>query len=352
MFRTSFEESEPLAMRHPAYNLKVNKEADRAVMIETIRRAMPLFGNEREYCYIGFGGPFLEDMKRVHAAFPEMKLQSIEENKETFRRQKYHRFINNHYLELAHCKAHRYFREIYAPSGKEIIWLDYLNFGKEELSDFVYLATQVSSGSMLRITVRGEWKDKLPGVANENEWQKIYERFRNDFGVLVPEKLIPDDFIEGSRYCGILADIVISAVRDELSPPLTRFFQPLVSNYYKDDTRMFSMMGVVMDIPPNEQLVQAGESVCDSRVFEAFKDWDLESLDGKKVHLLDVPSLSVKERMALDQHLPLLGNPNRVAACVDELPYLVGRNPGDHERLIRRYATLAQYYAQFARVAS
>lgn len=339
-------------MRHPAYNLKVNKDADRAVMVETIRRGVALFGADSEYCYIGFGGPFLEDMKRVHASFPEMRLISLEEDKQTFRRQEFHRFVNNEYLELTNCKAHRFFRDKYTPSGKEIIWLDYLNFGKEELSDFVYLATKVSSGSMLRITVRGEWKDKLPGVANEDEWQRIYAKFRNDFGDLTPEKLVPDDFLEGARYCGILSDMIVSAVRDELSPPLPRYFQPLVSNFYKDETRMFSLMGVVMNVPAPDSQVQLGDTVCNRRVFEAFKDWDLSSLDGKKVHLLDVPSLSMKERTALERHLPLLSNPNRAAACIDELPYLIGGSQADHDRLIRRYATLSQYYTQFARVAS
>lgn len=339
-------------MRHPAYNLKVNKEADRAVMIETIRRGLTVFGQEDEYHYIGLGGPFLEDMRRVHSSFPEMKLRSLEEDPETFLRQKFHRFINNAYLELINCKAHRYIREIYEPSGKEIIWLDYLNFGQEEISDLAYLASIVPSGTMLRITVRGEWNDKLPGVENEADWERLYVKFRNRFRVLAPEKLEPEDFIEGGRYCGILADMLISAVRQVLRPPLPRYFQPLVANFYKDETRMFSLMGVVADIPATEQQVQVGDAICDRRIFEAFADWDLASLDGKKIHILDVPTLSMKERMALEQHLPLLSNPNRARACVVELPYLIGSSHADHDRLIRRYATLAEYYAMFARVAS
>jgi len=339
-------------MRHPAYNLKVNKEADRAVMIETIRRTIPLFGSESDYSYIGLGGPFLEDMKRVHTTFPAIKLVSIEEDEDTRERQEYHRFINADHLELVRLEVHDYFRNHYSPNKKDIIWLDYLNFGRQELSDFVLLATKVSVGSMLRITVRGEWKDKLPGAASSNEdWNKIFTKFRNSFGELAPEDLDKDDFLDGHRYSLLLTSMIVAAVRDELAPPLPRYFQPLVANFYKDETRMLSVMGVVSDTPTKENQAKVGEAICDSGIVAAFNDWDLASLDGQTVHQLDVPSLSIRERMALDRHLPL-STPERIAACLLELPYRVGGSPADHERLIRRYAALSPYYAQFARVAS
>lgn len=337
-------------MRHPAYNLKVNKEADRAVMIETIRRAIPVFGKESEYRYIGFGGPFLEDMKRVHGAFPEIKLVSLEGNEETFKRQDFHRFINDDQLELVNEKSHKYLRTKYVPDGKEIIWLDHLNFGREELADFVFLATKVATGSMLRITVRGEWKDKLPGAAaSDDEWAKVYTSFRNNFGDLAPEELEPDDFLDGTRYCSIITQIVVAAVQDELSPPLPRYFQPLVANFYKDETRMLSVMGVVAETPTDERAKVIGTVTVDSFIAQAFNDWDLASLNGETVHQLDVPSLSLKERLALDRHLPLT-TVEREAKCLKELPYLVGRSVEDHERLMRRYAALSPYYSQFARV--
>ncbi len=337
-------------MRHPAYNLKVNKEADRAVMIETIRRAIPLFGTESDYRYIGFGGPFLEDMKRVHGAFPSVKLVSLEGNVETFKRQDFHRFINDDRLELVFGKSHVYLRTKYVPEGKEIIWLDYLNFGREELADFVFLATKVATGSMLRITVRGEWKDKLPGAAApKDEWAKVFHSFKNNFGDLAPEVLEPDDFLDGIRYCSILTKMVVAAVQDELAPPLPRYFQPLVANFYKDETRMLSVMGVVADTPSDERVEAIGAVMVDSIVAKAFNDWDLASLNGETVHQLDVPSLSLKERLALDRHLPLTSS-EREAKCLNELPYLVGGSQADHERLMRRYAALSPYYSQFARV--
>jgi hypothetical protein len=337
-------------MRHPSYNLKVNKEADRAVMIETIRRTIPVFGNESEYRYIGFGGPFLEDMKRVHRAFPGIKLVSLEGNKETFKRQEFHRFVNEDQLTLIPEKSHEYIRTMYDPSGKEIIWLDHLNFGREELTDLVYLATKVATGSMLRITVRGEWKDKLPGaIAPADEWIRVYKSFRDNFGDLAPNELAPDDFLDGMRYCSIITQIVVAAVQDELSSPLPRYFQPLVANFYKDETRMLSVMGVVAETPNDDCTEVIGTVTVDSSIARAFNDWDLASLNGETVHQLDVPSLSLKERLVLDRHLPLTTK-EREEACLNELPYLVGRTVDDHERLMLRYAALSPYYSQFARV--
>jgi hypothetical protein len=337
-------------MRHPAYNLKVNKEADRAVMIETIRRAIPVFGKESDYRYIGFGGPFLEDMKRIHSAFPLIKLISIEGNAETLKRQDFHRFINQEKLSLLEGKSHAYLRTQYEPQGKEIVWLDYLNFGREELSDFVFLATRVAAGSMLRITVRGEWKDKLPGLEPQSEWDKVYHSFRRNFGDLTPEVLEPDDFLDGPKYCTMLTKMVIAAVQDELAPPIGRYFQPLIANFYKDDTRMLSIMGVVADAPPAEKLSSIGAAMVDSSIVRAFNDWDLSSLDGETVHQLNVPSLSHKERLALDRHLPIENGEENTRLFLKELPYLVGDTARDHEVLLLRYAALSQYYSRFARV--
>lgn len=339
-------------MRHPPYNLKVNKEADRAVMIETIRRALAAFQySERDYRYIGLGGPFLEDFKRVHAAFPKMKLLSIEEDPATHLRQEFHRFVNKKYLDL-HCgDAHDYIRKFYEPSGKEIIWLDYLDFKLEELNDFVFLATKAPIGTMLRITIRAQWLEHLPGVAEVEKWAEIFKRFGDRFGDLAPAQLDPEDFRDGARYCVLLNNILVGAVRDELAPPLKRYFQPLTATFYRDETRMFSLMGMVVGRPKMEQQQEVRGETCDRRIVKAFVGWDLASLDGKQVHLLDVPALSDKERLALQLHLPL-ENRKRRSDCLKELPYLIGNNKDDHRRRILRYAALSPYYAQFARLAS
>ena len=112
---------------------------------------------------------------------------------------------------------------------------------------------------------------------------------------------------------------------------------------------MLSVMGVVADKPPDERLEIIGTVTVDSIIANAFNDWDLASLNGETVHQLDVPSLSLKERLALDRHLPIT-SVQREAECLKELPYLVGGSQADHERLIRRYASLSPYYSQFARV--
>lgn len=289
-------------------------------------------------------------MKRVHAAFPSIKLVSLEGNAETLKRQNFHRFINEEILALLDGKSHHYLRTKYEPQGKEVFWLDHLNFGREELLDFVFLATKVATGSMLRMTVRGDWKDKLPGAAAPvHEWENVFQSFKKNFGDLAPEVLEPDDFLDGMRYCSMLTQMIVAAVQDELAPPLPRYFQPLVANFYKDETRMLSIMGVVADSPPDEQVEAIGTVMVDSLIAKAFSDWDFSSLNGETVHQLDVPSLSLKERLALDRHLPLT-NKDREEECLKELPYLVGGSKADHERLMRRYAALSPYYSQFARV--
>lgn len=340
-----------MSLRHPAYNLKVNKDADRAVLIEIARRAMTCLGDQGEYRYIGMGGPFLEDLKAMHSAFPRMQLFSIEEDPHTHKRQEFHRFINGQILTIHSSDVHDFIRNQYRTSGKEIFWLDYTKFGLKELNDFVFLSSMLPTGSIIRITICAQWLDYLPGAVDEAGWKTIYSRFRDKFGVLVPDKLTPEDFKDKDRYAAMLNSILIGAVRNELAPPMSRYFQPLSCTVYKDETQMLSLAGAIVETPGPEQQVKCGNAICHVDIAQAFKDWDLSSLDGTAIHLLDVPALSHKERLSIQRHLPLHDNASK-NACINEFPYLLGNNNSDHERRILRYASLAPYYVQFAKMAA
>ena len=78
-------------MRHPPYHLRVNKAIDRFLLIE-ILEILKVHCRISDYTYYGFGGPFLEDCRLIHSRCPEIKIVSIERDKDTFKRQKFHRF--------------------------------------------------------------------------------------------------------------------------------------------------------------------------------------------------------------------------------------------------------------------
>src|SRR5258708_1078485 len=79
-------------MRHPPYHLRPHKAVDRLLFVEILQRLPALTGVAiGRYTYYGLGGPFLDDCRALHQAFPDTRLVSFEKNAQTFKRQQFHK---------------------------------------------------------------------------------------------------------------------------------------------------------------------------------------------------------------------------------------------------------------------
>jgi len=73
----------------PAYHTRPNKAVDRLTLIDAIR----LVVKPRElsdYTYYSMGGPTLDDFRLIYEFYPEIKMVSIEQHEETYKRQQFH----------------------------------------------------------------------------------------------------------------------------------------------------------------------------------------------------------------------------------------------------------------------
>lgn len=327
-------------MKHPAYNLKPNKHADRAVFLETTRRVFKAFGSEEKYRYVGLGGPFLEDFRLIHNAFPEMKLLSIEANEETHKRQEFHRFANEDLHEIRHSDVNEFVTNYSTEDFKENVWFDLYSLDDSgDLADIASLAEQLPVRSILRVTLPAEPKN-IPGVADTQKVTSYLQNFRNKFGVLTPEKLQLEDFRDGDSYCSLLSKIFSRAIEGAFPPTGNVFFQPLCFSFYRDDTRMFSFCGIILER-------ESGENSDRKKIEDAFSDWDLNSLDGDTIHHLTIPALSIKERLTLERFLPLAEDKTNKANYVSSLGYLLHYKSEYHEKEMERYASFYNLYPQF-----
>lgn len=336
-------------MRHPAYHLKINKDADRLIMVEAMRRLFRAFDlDESATTYWSFGGPFLEDMRLVHGAFPSMRLASIERDANTVKRQDYHRFINKSRLDIIKEDSNSFINR-YSPTGADIIWLDYLTFSKAEVKEVMALLPRLQEGSLIKITFSAQWLTEFPPISAEKEWAQIYSRFYDKFSLGDPSKLTEGDFTDSHDFAKLLNRELMILMRGCFKM-LNRHFQPLVSNVYKDETQMISIMGVIAPNPMPDKTVKVGENDCNQEVIKYFSDWDLVTLDGSNVVVVDLVPVSHKERLALQAHLPVT-SPDEKNCLYECLPYLLGNNIDDHKRRLDRYASMSSYYGYFGKVS-
>ena len=307
-------------MKHPPYHLRENKAIDRFLLVE-ILEILKRHCDISDYTYYGFGGPFLEDCRIIHDRCPEIQIISIEKNVETFKRQKFHRFSKNLDLrneDFASFLAH------FSSSGREVVWLDYTDLKFGHFDEFMSLLGKVSENSVVKITIRAEPDNK--------NW----EGFQQEYGQILPPSIQQTDIERPLPFVKLLQEMLKIAAQQALPPSGESIFQILNSSHYSDQTQMLSVTGIVCN--KNEV----------SEIQQWFKGWEFRNLKWAPPHKIDVPVLSIKERLHLEKSLPTTKKTG--LSLSRALGYKIDTGK-EHIEKLKQYEEFYQYYPYFARVS-
>ncbi|MDE0316892.1 MAG: hypothetical protein OXM61_18550 [Candidatus Poribacteria bacterium] len=340
-------------MKHPPYHLRVNKAIDRFLLIEILDRLKRNGVDLSNYTYYGFGGPFLEDCRLIHDRCPEISIVSIEKDRETFKRQKFHCFSKQ--LELLDGSFKSFLAQFSSRDG-EIFWLDYTNLSLGHFNDFKDVLGKVSENSIIKITVRAEpapkeltsenrerkWRD-FRNRYREEKWEVFQKKYREEkwrdfkekYHEILPSKAQPTDIEERWSFINLLQKMLQMASQQALPALGESIFQLLDSCYYNDQTQMLSVTGIVC----NKKEV--------SEVQKWFKDLPFINLTWAEPRRIDVPILSIKERLHLEQHTPTLDRTGHTVS--DALGYKID-NGEKHIEKLKQYEEYYKYYPYFVRV--
>ncbi|HTZ97427.1 MAG TPA: O-methyltransferase [Terriglobales bacterium] len=317
-------------MKQPAYHLRANKAVDRLTLIDVIKRASTLDTHTGEYTYYGFGGPYLEDFRLLYEFYPEIRMISIENNDEIYKRQVFHMPCHSSQLKLKKTEFKSFLDQYDGNNEKSIFWLDYLDLRYAWFDEFMELLTKVSNGSIIKITLRcepGDYIDKCEVDAGRKKAE-----FRDEFRELLPHSTSqpPADF---AGLAKLLQDMIRIAAQKTLSAIMASQFFPISSFRYADGAGMFSLTGMVC----------AREDV--GKAKHAFGDWHLRNLNWGTPSVIDVPTLSTKERLHLQRRLPCDRYAGRVLRRA--LGYLIDNDIRRTEGKLRQYADFHRYSPYF-----
>ena len=305
--------------RHPPYHLRVNKAVDRFMLVEVLE-ILKRYCQMSDYTYYGFGGPFLEDCKLVYDRCPEVRIVSIEQDEQTLERQEFHRFSKN--LDLIQDDFSNFLEKFSGDTG-EIFWLDYTDRELIRFKEFQSLLGKVSDNSVVKITIRAE-----------RDWQKVQD-FQQQYSEIVPRPIRRIDMTDSARFVKLLQDMFHTASIQALPEAGGSVFQLLDSSYYKDTSQMLSITGIIC----NKDKVL--------KIRKWFKDWKFANLDWEAPRKINVPDLSVKERLYLERYLPTTEKTG--VALSRALGYRIDEDEKHIEQL-KQYEEFHQYYPYFARV--
>lgn len=316
-------------MKQPPFHLRPNKAIDRLAFIDAIK----YWGKSNdlsEYTYYGFGGWTLEDFRLIYEFHPEIKMISIEESGEVYKRQQFHIPCRGAQLKLRNIEFRVFLAQYEAQDEKAVFWLDYFWLKYAHFEEFMILLGKVFPGSIVKITLRCEPSDYIG--RDEAETARKIEEFQKQFQEVLPHTSDQPStaFIDLAK---LLQDMVQIAAEKALSSVTPLKFVPISSFCYADGPGMFTLTGIVC-LRTQEAIVRA-----------AFKSWDFANLNWNQPILIDVPTLSTKERLHLQQRLPRRTGAGRILR--NALGYLIEEDVLRTEAKLQQYANFHRYFPYF-----
>lgn len=334
--------------QHPPYHLRPNKAVDRFTFVELLR-TLDRIKSLRDYVYIGFGGPFLEDFRLLAQVFPNLELISIESDREIHKRQKFHRCSSN--MQVLHRKFEDYLAAEFPSDRKVIVWADYTDMARERLVETADIARRLEPWSVFRITVRAETpvRNKLnlgkfipPSVPRKKKkaFRELQKSYRDDW--TVDEISFDHQWFSWASFSDegfpvLLMRMIKAVIAGACLPP--KEFVPLHTVKYSDGTIMLSLTGIFCLDEEKEQIL--------NHFMEYGKLWRDED---SSVDEIDVPILTTKERLTLDKILPVADCTG--TTCAQELGYLIDGDATEaaSARKLQHYEKYYHLYPYFGKL--
>jgi hypothetical protein len=325
------------------YQLRPNKAVDRYLLLDTLRHLKDDINLDlSRYTYYSMGGPFLEDLKLLHFHHPEIKLVSIESDKNIYRRQGFHRFASK--IRLTRKSVYK-FLESYQGRGKKIVWLDYEDVKPVRFQEFGRLLSASAENNILKITlcakIEGNPYENCDSTQDkESEAEKelkleFLRSFEDKYSTLLPPRAQWSSSDLRKNTLPSLLQKMIRLAAEQALGGKSKVFQPLCSAWYSEPTPILTVTGII-------------RSSNDGTDFSRLKSWKFNSLGWQHPKRIAVPNLSLKERLFLEKFLPCTEDSGEYLA--KKLKHLVDR-PNLNVDALAQYADYYRYYPTFTKVA-
>jgi hypothetical protein len=279
------------------YHLRQNKAVDRYAFVELlakIDRLLPI----SKYEYIGFGGHSLEEFKYIHDRFGLENMTSIENDLEVFKRQKFNQPYSciKRFNQESRDFVNDYNREI-----NTIIWLDYVEPSKlrTQIEEFQQVILKLDVFDIVKITLNANpaaYKAAEIGASSDEIQSSRIDKLKEILGEedLFPSADISSNMMTPAEFPHALTLILKYAANLALKGEKDICFQPLTGFSYADGQQMMTITGIILE----------NEGIEDFLDKTGLKVWELINVNWSKPVSINIPDLTIRERLCIDQLLP------------------------------------------------
>jgi hypothetical protein len=319
------------------YQLRPNKAVERLIFLELLSRLDAALGIRGDYDYVGFGGPQMEDFRLLHEVFPEMKMLSIEREPEVLKRQRFNGPHTN-----VRCKLQKSgdFVARVSDRQKRVVWLDYTEGDERpsQIAEFQSLLQNLRNLSIVKVTLNAA-SVTLGGTAGERGLQaKRLKAFMSDFDRCFSNGL-EEEAVTDENFPSTLLSVIDYASREAFRARPDWQFQPLTSASYADSRRqMLTLTGIL----------GTKTEIANVLAVSKLAVWDFSRLTWADPVRIQVPELTLKERIVINQLLPKLAK--SVPTVQRRLGFLLDDTQAKSEEKLRNYVLFQRHYPFWGKV--
>jgi hypothetical protein len=307
------------------FALRPNKSVERKLVFESLNVLGRTF-KLPEYLYLGLGSVWFVDFLLAHKQVGINELVSFEKSSRLYSRAEFNKPFNC--IEVRRGQSSQLIPAMNGriSDSKILAWLDYDStlFHSCAFEDIELLCEVVRSGSIVIVTVNADVhrlqsaaeidtglldevetllsldeisdEDKIEMIQEELEGRKTNLGARaaylqKNIGDYLPEFSNLD--LTSRNFPRLLATAVFNKFEDALitTGREDKSFVPIYNIKYKDTSQMLTFGGMICDSSDQARLDES-------------EVWKLDYINGMDQELIDVPPLTQKEKLALDQLLP------------------------------------------------
>lgn len=319
------------------YHLRQNKAVERGVFVDLLQRlSRGTETNIRKYQYVGFAGPFSEDFKLIHAHLGIARFTSIEEDEEVLKRQRWNRPLSG--IDYRCCTARDYVEE-YDGSAPSIIWLDYASPAQlaSQLSEMEMLVSKCANYDVLKVTFNANPATLGGSGSGQSLAESRIEAARNRLGDHIPPGFdLTSDDIDKKGYPALVLKAAEFAIKAGMQGKGGSRFVPLSTFVYSDTHQMLTLTGIIL---PRGKITEFFR-------LTGLRKWPLAvtkwGADRTMPVTITIPELSLRERLFVDQRLPLRSSPKSI---VKSLGFKLVE--GVEEKTLQAISSYRDFYRYF-----
>lgn len=339
-----------------SYSIRPNKTVERLLFVELLsrlERALP--SPIDQYCYVGLGGPFLDDFKLMYSEFGMRHMVSIESDLDVHRRQLFNRPFRH--IQCLNIKSGELIDhlDMHVPTIRRIFWLDYSEAGlgalRQQIQEFETLLPKLNAYDIVKVTLNanpsilGDEADEFDVVRQTSYKRKLIdseldehrlEVLRNRLGDKLPGEVdrqpIGTELVRRPQFPRLILALIEHAAYKFQQGMGELKFQPLAAYSYADGQQMLTVTGIMLSAASADSVVKS----------PGLNRWKLARLTWDKLPIpISVPFMSVKERSRVDSLLHLGGGKSiqrRLKILLHETEEKSAAALDDYKRLNRHYS--------------